>query len=109
MAGADPAPGKVQAKRSGSPTDTDPDWQTERSVLECNRYMLENQTECDITFLLVPADDNNGEAVTVSAHKYVLISRSPVFFAMFTGPLAERDSQVKVTDIPLHCFKMLLR
>lgn len=82
-------------------------WQSTRSLVDCNRYMLENQCQCDVTFLLVPS--NGVESSRISAHKYVLMARSPVFMAMFTGPLAEHDDVIKVTDVSSECFKALLR
>ena len=26
------------------------DWQVDRTVLQCNKYMLDNQINCDVTF-----------------------------------------------------------
>ena len=82
------------------------DWQVSRSVLECTRYMLDNQVDCDVTFLLLSPD---GEQSRVSAHKFMLVSRSPVFFAMLNGPMAERDSEIRIPDISREAFWELLR
>lgn len=86
--------------------DQRPDWQNTRSVVECNRYMLENQIECDIDFVL---QTGTGRHIQVPAHKYVLMSRNPVFFAMFTGPLAERGKQVRISDVTPLAFRQMLR
>jgi len=67
------------------------DWQNELTVTESNRYMLDNQIDCDVWFTLLPSGGASaGEElpVTIGAHRYVLVSRSPVFFAMLSGPLA---------------------
>ena len=66
------------------------DWQNDLTLTESNRYMLENQIDCDVWFTLLPSGGVAGEElpVTVGCHRYVLVSRSPVFFAMFSGPLA---------------------
>ena len=82
------------------------DWQSSRSVIECNRYMLENHIDCDVKFLLQAPD---GSQVRLAAHKYVLLSRSPVFYAMFRGPLAERGPDVQIYDVLPETFKLLLR
>ncbi len=58
------------------------DWQMEKSVLECNRHMLENQLECDVKFTFLPPEGSRFTYIqdpSISAHKYMLISRSPVF------------------------------
>lgn len=78
------------------------DWQSNKSTLACNRYMLANQTACDIIFLV-------GECrVRMPAHKYILISRSCVFYSMFCGPLAETNSDISLPDIEPDIFKALL-
>jgi len=66
------------------------DWQNDLTLSESNRYMLENQLDCDVWFTLLPSGGAVGEElpVTVGSHRYVLVSRSPVFFAMLSGPLA---------------------
>jgi len=66
------------------------DWQNDLTLTESNRYMLENQIDCDVWFTLLPSGGAAGEElpVTVGSHRYMLVSRSPVFFAMLSGPLA---------------------
>ncbi len=84
------------------------DWQSMRSVVDCNRYMLENGIECDVQFTLLTEDSDN---IQILAHKFVLISRSPVFFAMFSGPLAatNKTTDIRVTDIGADTFRKLLK
>jgi hypothetical protein len=67
--------------------------------------MLENEIESDVTFILI---EENGEQQRMRAHKFVLISRSPVFFAMLSGPLAEKGQDIRIPDISPDVFKQLL-
>ncbi|XP_062578706.1 BTB/POZ domain-containing protein 6-like, partial [Saccostrea cucullata] len=77
-------------------------WRSGLSVAECNRYMLKNEIHCDVTFRV------GKEEKLVRAHKYVLVSRSPVFDAMFYGDLAEAK-EIKIPDIEPPSFDVLLR
>lgn len=79
------------------------DWQSYKCILDCNRHMYENQIACDINFLV-------GEnEVSIPAHKYILVSRSCVFYSMFYGPLAETKSDIRLPDIEPDVFKTLLQ
>lgn len=80
----------------------DREWQLGKTLAECNRYMLDNQIDCDVTFRV----GETGEVVM--AHKYVLGSRSSVFYAMLYGPLAEKGD-ILITDMEPHTFQCLLR
>ena len=77
-------------------------WQCERTLPECMQYMLDNQICCDVTFIV------GAEREEVHAHKFVLISRSPVFHAMFEGPLAEKG-KVELPDVEKDAFLVFLR
>ncbi|KAL5016964.1 hypothetical protein ScPMuIL_006553 [Solemya velum] len=79
------------------------DWQTGKTLSECTQFMLEHEIACDVTFLLGETKQE------VLAHKFMLISRSPVFSAMFCGPMAETQEQIIVPDIEPEVFKLLLR
>ena len=81
----------------------DQDWQLNKGALACHRYMLENEKYCDVTFTF--PEESRG----ISAHKYVLISRSPVFEAMFTGPARDESGKVDIVDINKDCFKEMLK
>ncbi|XP_067655876.1 BTB/POZ domain-containing protein 6-like [Haliotis asinina] len=77
-------------------------WQAGKTVAECNRRMFDTEESCDVTFRV----GSSGQVI--KAHSYVLISRSCVFHAMFTGSLAER-SDVSVPEIePSHFRQCLL-
>jgi len=59
--------------------------------------MLENQIDCDVWFTLLPSCGDE-LPVTVGCHRYVLVSRSPVFFAMLSGPLAAAAASHRTTQ-----------
>jgi len=68
--------------------------------------MLENEIACDVTFQV--GVDNS--ARSISAHKYILASRSPVFFAMLFGNLAKDNNEmIVVPDISPDAFMAMLR
>ncbi len=81
-------------------------WQMKKSVLECNKHMLENQIRCDLTFTF---DEKNDEASTVCCHSYMLISRSPVFYAMLAGPARDESGTIDIPDIDKETFQEMLR
>ncbi|XP_071096823.1 BTB/POZ domain-containing protein 6-like [Haliotis cracherodii] len=90
MSGASPKSGLVD------------NWQSGKTVTECNLRMLETEDFCDVTFRV------GSEKQVVRAHRYVLVSRSCVFHAMFCGPLAE-TGEVTIPDIEADIFKEFLR
>ena len=79
------------------------DWQAGKKVLECNKYMLDNNLFSDVKFQVGKAGR------LVSAHKCILASRSSVFAAMFYGGLPERSDVIVVSDIEPEVFDILLR
>ena len=79
------------------------DWQSGKTFPETNLNMLESGILCDVIF------KTGGNEADVKAHKFILVSRSQVFHAMFCGPLAESDEPISVPDIEEDIFKLLLR
>ncbi|XP_062568129.1 BTB/POZ domain-containing protein 6-like [Saccostrea cucullata] len=77
-------------------------WQCDKSLAECLKHVLNNELFCDVTLYL----GSNMEAV--HAHKLVLCSRSPVFYASFEGPLAEKGRFI-ITDIEKETFQQFLQ
>ena len=72
----------------------DNDWQsTKMTVLERNSHMFNNSLMSDIKFT---CGESKGKCF--SAHKYVLATSSAVFYAMFYGGLAEKDSTIHLPD-----------
>jgi len=81
---------------------TSRDWQCKKTLTECLGHMLTSELLCDVTFLLGEERD------VVHAHKFILISRSPVFYAMFEGPMSEKG-EVDLPDIKKPIFLYFLR
>ncbi|XP_052234944.1 BTB/POZ domain-containing protein 6-like isoform X3 [Dreissena polymorpha] len=80
------------------------DWQSKHSkVTESNRYMLEHELDCDINFIV------GLERKSMKAHKFMLVSRSCVFYAMLAGPLAEQQREVELPDVEPEAFERLLQ
>ncbi|KAL5006619.1 hypothetical protein ScPMuIL_015425 [Solemya velum] len=83
---------------------TGSDWQADKTLLECAQYMLEQEVACDVKVLV-----GKTKMEKIGAHKFILISRSPVFAAMFCGPLTETQEAITIPDIETGVFKTLLR
>ncbi|XP_060602233.1 BTB/POZ domain-containing protein 6-like [Ruditapes philippinarum] len=79
-------------------------WQCRRSFEETNWRMLQDERLCDVTFLV-----GSGKEEIIMAHRFILASRSPVFFTMFCGSLPETNQTVDVLDIEPAIFLDLLR
>ncbi|XP_067665049.1 BTB/POZ domain-containing protein 3-like [Haliotis asinina] len=78
------------------------DWQSGKDFIQTNLMMLDSETLSDVTFVV------GKEMETILAHKFMLASRSCVFFAMFCGSIAEKK-EVKITDIQPNIFREFLR
>ncbi|KAL4228793.1 BTB And C-terminal Kelch [Mactra antiquata] len=79
------------------------DWQSEQNVLTTNQYMLDNEICSDVTLIM------GSDQQPVKAHKFMLVSRSHVFYVMFCGQLAETGDTVKILDIEADIMKIFLR
>ncbi|KAJ8313544.1 hypothetical protein KUTeg_008105 [Tegillarca granosa] len=79
------------------------DWQSDKSLAECNSRMLTDQIMCDVTFCV------GKDSKVFKAHKYILGSRSSVFFAMLFGTMAETKSKIQIPDIEPDIFEILLK
>ena len=77
-------------------------WQCDKSLVECLKHLFTAGIACDVTFLV------GEDKCRISAHKTILISRSPVFYAMFEGNLAEKG-EIVIPDIEQEVFTMFLR
>lgn len=79
------------------------DWQANKTLGECNRHMLIKEIAFDVFFLV-------GESrQMVGAHRYVLVSRSCVFYAMLIGPMAGKvDEKIAIPDIENDVFQHML-
>ena len=83
--------------------DTKDDWQSGKTLAETNRIMFDNELATDVTFVF------SGSEETVRAHKVILMSRSYVFFVMFSSSLQEADKDITIQEIEPDIFKDLLR
>jgi hypothetical protein len=79
------------------------DWQSsKKTVLQRNAYMFDNELMSDASFTC-------GESSRIfHAHKYVLATSSAVFFAMFYGDLAQKESPICLPDADEESFKEFL-
>ena len=83
---------------------SDQDWQlTKKTVLERNSHMFNNPLMSDIKFT-----SEESKRKYFYAHKYVLATSSPVFYAMFYGDLAEKNSVIHLPDTDEESFKAFL-
>ena len=80
------------------------DWQSsKKTVLQRNAHMFDNELMSDVSFTC-------GESSRIfHAHKYVLATSSAVFFAMFYGNLAEKESPICIPDAEEESFVEFLR
>ena len=91
-----------------SPVDvtTPVDWQIGKSLLESNKYILENQIRCDVNFILTSPD---GMTKSIGAHSLILTSRSPVFDSMFSERWSVQETPIRIEDICYDPFYEFLR
>lgn len=87
-------------------------WQTGRTVLDCNRYMLEHDVGADVCFE-IGSTGGATTAVEIRAHRYVLTSRSEVFEALFKSGMTEcrneNEAKIRIEDIQPEIFRETLR
>lgn len=67
--------------------------------------LLKDSDTLDIHFKFT---EDDGEVKRLSAHRNILSSASPVFKAMFFGPLAEKD-EVEIVDVTHEAFDCMLK
>ncbi|OWF55515.1 BTB/POZ domain-containing protein 2 [Mizuhopecten yessoensis] len=77
-------------------------WQVGKTLSECFDHVFTSGIVSDVTFLV------GEEMERISAHKLVLMSRSPVFYPMLEGPMAEKGD-IPIPDISDETFKLFLR
>ncbi|XP_046571143.1 BTB/POZ domain-containing protein 6-like [Haliotis rubra] len=79
-----------------------PDWQSATDFAETNLAMLTRKIACDVIFRVGVYRE------IITAHRFILVSRSSVFLSMFYGPLAEKD-EVDIPEIDTLVFHSFLR
>lgn len=89
------------------------DWQVGKTVLQSSIFMFENKIATDVCFEVGLPDQST---VDITAHKYALISRSPVFEAMFCGSMIENNcnvncgaQKIRISDVEPEAFQEALR
>ena len=85
---------------------------TVASITERGIFMFNNELLSDVS-LVVRASSDEGEPkkskMAIPAHKFVLSSCSPVFFAMFCGEMAEKSDSVDLPDCEYEGVLEMLR
>lgn len=77
------------------------DWRIGRSVVQCNKYMLEHEVDCDITFSV--------GTEKIQAHRYMLISRSAVFHLELTRQDRQQaPMEIIIPEIEPDIFRKML-
>ena len=78
-------------------------WQCSLSLSESLSELRKRDMMTDVTFVVGPSPP-----MKITAHKLVLAARSPVFCAMFEGPLAD-SGEIEIPDIRGDIFSAILR
>ena len=95
-----------QAAVNGRKVEISSQWQTTKlNLRERNEYMFGNELISDVKFSVGKSNDLKK---TIPAHKYVLGTASPVFFAMLYGDFA-KDEIISIDDCESQPFLELLR
>ena len=77
-------------------------------LAECSRRMFDRQDACDVTFVVKGPGD--ASETKIGAHRFVLCSRSPVFYkTLHWGSKTAPDKKLKENDIPAETFREILR
>ncbi|KAL5013221.1 hypothetical protein ScPMuIL_007491 [Solemya velum] len=93
------------AKKDCRPTPLEADWQNGKSVVLCLQTLFDEQLWTDVSFTFPEEDD----VEDINAHRLILASRSPVFQAMFYGPLADTSNKIEIKSISKQAFEDVLR
>ena len=87
-------------------TQLDPDWQvSKKCIKERTAVMFNNELIADVHFIV-------GSGLTrrrIPAHKFILSTGSPVFYAMFYGGLVGDREEVTIPDVEPQAFLNILR
>lgn len=82
-------------------------WQTTRATIrERTRFLFNNNLMSDVKFTVQGSDGSKKE---LPAHKFVLSISSPVFYAMFCGPMADTSDTIALSDCEYEGLSELFR
>ena len=94
-----------QKKNNNDRTQLHPDWYaSKKSLQERNAVMLNNDLLADVYFIVGSGSTQR----RIPAHKYILVTGSSVFHAMFCGGLPE-EKEVAIPDVEPQAFLNLLK
>ena len=84
----------------------EPDWQVSKKCLkERIAAMFNNEFIADVIFIVGSGSTQR----RIPAHKFILATGSPVFYAMFYGGLGVDKQEVNILDVEPEAFLTLLR
>ena len=87
-------------------------WQTELpSIEERTMFIFNKELMSDVKFVFTEANDDGSKKakLAIPAHKFVLGIGSPVFYAMFYGPMAETTDSIELPDCDYESLLELFR
>ena len=90
----------------------DNNWQTKLSSIEDRTMFIFNkELMSDVKFVFTEANDDGSKKakLVIPAHKFVLGIGSPVFYAMFYGPMAETTDSIELADCDYESLLELFR
>ncbi|XP_068672291.1 BTB/POZ domain-containing protein 2-like [Montipora foliosa] len=75
-------------------------WQTKcSSISQRTKLVFNKEILSDVKFIVpVSSDKSEIESKVIPAHKFVLAISSPVFYAMFYGPMADSRDSIELPD-----------
>ena len=85
-------------------------WQlTKTSISERIKHLYKNELMADVHFVMADKSNIDEPILSIPCHKIVLAVSSPVFFAMFYGPMPETGEAIELSDSDSEGFLELLR
>ncbi|KAL4224251.1 hypothetical protein ACF0H5_017705 [Mactra antiquata] len=77
------------------------DWRQQKQMPECLSYLSEHKMWHDVTFSV--------SGKLLHSHRLILSLRSPVFEAMFYGPVADKNEVIEIPDLEHNILDSILR
>ena len=85
-------------------------WQTKRPIIkERTTFMFTNELLSDVKFVVPVSNGGSESKKVIPAHKFVLATSSPVFFAMLCGQMAETTGSIALPDCEYESLLELFR